>query len=74
MGADGPSRETSNIMNTNESELFAIREDPSIPGNWGIVWEHSGTQGGFYTEAFARADAIRQGGTEGGEETYTWEW
>ena len=56
------------------TEKFAIRQDPSNPGNWGIVWETSGTEGGFTSEAAARKAAIQQNGTEAGTESATWEW
>ena len=57
------------------TEKFAVRQDPSIPLNWGIVWEKSGTEGGFTSEAAARQSAVDQNGAEAeASESQTWEW
>lgn len=56
-------------------EQFAIKQDPSNPRNFGIVWEQSGTEGGFTSEAAARKSALAQGGLEAAaEESQTWDW
>lgn len=56
-------------------EKFAIKQDPSIETNWGIVWEHSGTEGGYTSESAARKSAVSQGGVEAKtDETKTWQW
>jgi hypothetical protein len=57
------------------SEKFAIVQDPSNSTNWGIVWETSGTQGGFNSEEAARKDALKQDGIEASADEATgWEW
>jgi hypothetical protein len=58
-----------------KTEKFAIRQDPSIASNWGIVWETSGTEGGYTCEDAARKGALQQGGIEAAtDEAQTWEW
>jgi len=47
-----------------KTEKFAIRQDPSIETNWGIVWETSGTEGGYTSEDAARKSALQQSGIE----------
>lgn len=57
------------------SEKFAILQDPNNSTNWGIIWETSGTQGGFTSEEAARKDALKQGGIEASADEATgWEW
>lgn len=57
------------------TEKFAIRQDPSNSTNWGIIWENSGTEGGYTSEEGARKSALKQNGTEAEtEETKTWNW
>lgn len=61
------------------TEKYTVRQDPSNPQNWGIIWEESGTEGGFTSEAAARAAAERQSGAEAeaeaeADEAQTWEW
>lgn len=57
------------------TEKFTIMQDPCNPLNWGIVWEDSGTQGGFTSKDAARVDALSQGGFEiTSDEASTWEW
>jgi hypothetical protein len=57
------------------TEKFAIRQDPSNSTNWGILWENSGTEGGYTSEAVARKSALAQSGTEADQfESQTWEW
>ena len=57
------------------SEKFAIKQDPSHSDNFGIVWEKSGTEGGFLSEEEARRSALRQGGKEvHWRESQTWNW
>lgn len=59
-------------MNT---EKFAIKQDPSNSSNWGIIWETSGTEGGYTSEAAARKSALAQNGTEvEASESQTWDW
>lgn len=58
-----------------QAEKFAIMQDPNNPTNWGIVWEQSGTEGGFTSESAARASARDQSGVEvDADESMTWEW
>ena len=57
------------------TEKFAIRQDKSNPTNWGIIWENSGTEGGYTSEAAARKSALAQSGTEADRsESQTWNW
>ena len=57
------------------NEKFTVKQDPSTPGNWGIVWENSGTEGGFASEDAARKAALAQNGLEAeAGESATWEW
>ena len=57
------------------SEKFTILKDPNNSTNWGIIWETSGTQGGFTSEAAARKDALKQDGIEAtADEATGWEW
>ena len=57
------------------TEKFAVRQDPSDTKNWGIIWEYSGTEGGFTSENAARTAAIKQSGSEvDSEESKTWHW
>ena len=57
------------------TEKFAIRQDPSNSSNWGIIWETSGTEGGYTSEDAARKSALKQNGTEAAtEETKIWNW
>ena len=57
------------------TEKFAIRQDQSISTNWGIIWENSGTEGGYTSEAAARKSALAQNGIEAAaDESKTWDW
>ena len=57
------------------TEKYAIKQDPGNPDNWGIVWEWSGTQGGFASEDAARANADKQGGEPASsDEAQVWGW
>lgn len=56
-------------------EKFAIRQDPNIPNNWGILWDNHGVEGGFTSEEAARSSAIKQDGVEADpSESRTWDW
>ncbi len=57
------------------AEKFAIRQDPGNSTNWGILWENSGTEGGYTSEVSARKSALDQNGTEAeSDESKTWNW
>lgn len=58
-----------------KTEKFAIKQDPSNGINFAIVWEVSGTEGGFTSESAARKSALAQNGTEvDASESQTWDW
>ena len=57
------------------TEKYVIMQDPNTPGNWGIVWDTSGTEGGFRSQDAARKAAIKQDGSEvDAGESCTWSW
>ena len=56
-------------------ETFAIQQDPSNPENYGILWETSGTEGGYTSAHEARKSAVAQGGKEASDtDAQTWSW
>ena len=63
-------------MKMTEKFCIKVKEYPNTyPENWGIVWETSGTEGGFTSEEAARKAARAQGGKEiASDESQTWSW